>query len=161
MWVESVEGEGATFFFSLSAGIITSGITSQKQVRNENRTYDFTNRNILIAEDVKENFELISMMLRGTNANLLYAPDGKMALEACLNDHMIDLVLMDIRMPVMNGIEATKEIRKYRTDLPVVALTAYAFMEDRMRCMEAGCTDFLTKPVDKANLLEMIHAHLA
>ena len=84
---------------------------------------------------------------------MLYAEDGAQAVKLCREHDQIDLVLMDIQMPEMNGYEATHEIRKFRPDLPIIALTAYAFEEDKLRVLNAGCNDFITKPINKDGLI--------
>lgn len=100
---------------------------------------------ILIAEDVESNYKLLEIILR-KEYELLWAKNGKEAVEYALEKYP-DAVLMDIKMPVMDGIEALKEIRKFSTTLPVIMQTAYAFDSDRRIAEEAGCNGFITKPV--------------
>ncbi len=100
---------------------------------------------ILIAEDVESNYKLLEIILR-KEYELYWAKNGKEAVEYALEKHP-DAVLMDIKMPVMDGIEALKEIRKFSKTLPVIMQTAYAFDTDRRIAEEAGCNGFITKPV--------------
>lgn len=100
---------------------------------------------ILIAEDIASNYKLLEIILR-KEYNLLWAKNGREAVDLAL-EHNPDAVLMDIKMPVMDGIEALKEIRKHNTTLPVIMQTAYAFDTDRRIAEEAGCNGFITKPV--------------
>ena len=92
---------------------------------------------ILIAEDVESNYKLLEIILK-KEYDLLWAKNGREA---------VDAILMDIKMPVMDGIEALKEIRRYTAELPVIMQTAYAFDTDRRTAEEAGCNGFITKPV--------------
>lgn len=100
---------------------------------------------ILIAEDVESNYKLLEIILR-REYELLWAKNGREAVDYAL-EKQPDAVLMDIKMPVMDGIEALKEIRKFSTTLPVIMQTAYAFDSDRRIAEEAGCNGFITKPV--------------
>lgn len=100
---------------------------------------------ILIAEDVESNYKLLEIILR-KEYDLLWAKNGREAVDYAL-EHEPDAVLMDIKMPVMDGIEALKEIRLHNTDLPVIMQTAYAFDSDRRTAESAGCNGFITKPV--------------
>lgn len=100
---------------------------------------------ILIAEDVESNYKLLEIILKKEYV-LLWAKNGKEAVEYALEYHP-DAVLMDIKMPVMDGIEALKEIRRHDTELPIIMQTAYAFDTDRRIAEEAGCSGFITKPV--------------
>ena len=100
---------------------------------------------ILIAEDVESNYKLLEIILK-KEYDLLWAKNGKEAVEYAFAEHP-DAVLMDIKMPVMDGIEALKEIRLRTTELPVIMQTAYAFDTDRRTAEEAGCNGFITKPV--------------
>lgn len=100
---------------------------------------------ILIAEDVESNYKLLEIILR-KEYNLLWAKNGREAVNYALERHP-DAVLMDIKMPVMDGIEALKEIRRHTSTLPVIMQTAYAFDTDRRIAEEAGCSGFITKPV--------------
>lgn len=100
---------------------------------------------ILIAEDVESNYKLLEIILR-REYNLLWAKNGREAVDYALGKRP-DAVLMDIKMPVMDGIEALKEIRRHTQTLPVIMQTAYAFDTDRRIAEEAGCNGFITKPV--------------
>lgn len=109
---------------------------------------------ILVAEDIPSNFLLVSALLR-KYFDLVNARNGSEAVEAVRNRHF-DLVLMDMKMPVMDGLTATAEIRKFNTDLPIIALTAHAFDSDQQAALEAGCNEYLVKPVDKTRLLAVL-----
>lgn len=123
-----------------------------KEAAQENE-YVWIDKMILVAEDIDLNFLYISELLKPTGAMVIHAINGKEALEQCQKESGIDLVLMDIYMPIMNGYEATRQIKHLRPDLPVIAQTAYALSEDRKRALEAGCDDFIAKPISKEELL--------
>ncbi|NOY96778.1 MAG: response regulator, partial [Chlorobi bacterium] len=115
---------------------------------------------ILIVEDVKISFEFLKIVLEKSGINIIWAKNGEEAIKLCKRNTNINLVLMDINMPVMNGYEATKEIKKFRPGLPVIAQTAYAIAGDREKSLEAGCDDYITKPIKKDKLLAIIEKHL-
>ena len=100
---------------------------------------------ILIAEDVESNYKLLEIILK-KEYDLLWAKNGREAVDFAM-EHKPDAILMDIKMPVMDGIEALKEIRRHTAELPVIMQTAYAFDTDRRTAEEAGCNGFITKPV--------------
>jgi two-component system, cell cycle response regulator DivK len=112
----------------------------------EYSNYDWKDKVILVAEDVPTNFLLIKKSLRKSEAQVLWAKNGQEAVDMVKSGDKIDLVLMDIRMPIMNGINATMEIKKLRPDLPVVSQTAYAMDGDREKSLAAGCDDYISKP---------------
>jgi two-component system cell cycle response regulator DivK len=122
--------------------------------------YDFTGKKILIAEDERTNYLFLEALLKRTNAILIWAETGKTALEAVQKDSAIDLVLMDIKMPEMNGYEATHEIKKIRPQLPIIAQTAYALAGEKEKILSAGCDDYLSKPIMGKLLLEKIDNYL-
>ena len=113
---------------------------------------------ILIAEDVESNYKLLEIILK-KEYNLLWAKNGKEAVEYALAEHP-DAVLMDIKMPEMNGYEATSEIRKSSADIPIIAVTAYAFTEDEKRILENGFNGYLSKPIKAQTLLQKIKEFL-
>jgi CheY-like chemotaxis protein len=110
-------------------------------------------KTIMIVEDVRTNHMLIDRILRRTSANLLWAMDGEKAVQMARENENIDLILMDIRLPKMNGYDATKEIRKFRQDVPIIAQTAYVLPEEKGKVHSVGCNDLLTKPIRKNQLL--------
>ena len=114
---------------------------------------------ILIAEDEEYCFLLVKYIFENEGHKVLWAKNGVEAVNLIMDSDQgdIDLVLMDIKMPIMNGYEATMKIKEARSNIPVLALTAYAFAEDKRLSMEAGCNDFLTKPVNRAKLLETVY----
>jgi CheY-like chemotaxis protein len=111
-------------------------------------------KTILIAEDNESNFILMTYILK-RDYQYVRAKNGKEAVEM-VEKGGIDVVLMDIKMPVMDGLEATKAIRENHPDLPIVALTANAFDSDRQLALEAGCTEFLSKPVSREKCLNTL-----
>jgi PAS domain S-box-containing protein len=115
---------------------------------------------VLLAEDSPDNQRLISLYTKNAGAEITIVNNGQLAVEAALADHF-DLVLMDMQMPVMDGISATEWLRKVGYAGPVVAITANAMKEDRARCLQAGCDGFLTKPIDTAAFRELLARYLA
>jgi CheY-like chemotaxis protein len=115
---------------------------------------DLSNRTILIAEDDEISFKFLDLILsRKTHVNVIWALNGQMAVEFCQLYGHIDLVLMDIQLPVLDGIEAIKQIKAFRPSLPIIVQTANAFNEEWDKCFEAGCDDYITKPVNLSDLL--------
>ncbi|MBE6282253.1 MAG: response regulator [Bacteroides sp.] len=111
-------------------------------------------KRILIAEDTDSNYLLLSIILR-KEYEIIRAMNGKEAVDICRNDRP-DLVLMDFKMPVMDGLEATRQIRSFDKDLPIIALTANAYDSDREHAFEAGCDDYMSKPVSAVALRELL-----
>ena len=115
-------------------------------------------KKILIAEDNDSNFVLMSYILK-KYYQFERAKNGQEAVEM-VDKNQYDIVLMDIKMPVMNGLEATKAIKEKHPDLPILALTANAFDSDRQLAVDAGCNDFLSKPVSSEECLETIKRYI-
>ena len=111
-------------------------------------------KTILVAEDIQSNYQLVSALLR-KRFNLVHAANGQEAIEILHKRH-IDLLLMDMKMPVMDGLTATAEIRKFNAELPIIALTAHVFENDRLTAMDAGCNEYLVKPIDRAKLIAVL-----
>lgn len=111
-------------------------------------------KTILVAEDIQSNFSLVSSLLKN-RCKLLHAPNGQKAVEI-VQSESVDLVLMDMKMPIMDGRTATAEIRKFNTRIPIVALTAHAFEADRVAALEVGCDDYLVKPINGAKLMQAL-----
>jgi CheY-like chemotaxis protein len=115
-------------------------------------------KRILVAEDNDSNYMLMTYILR-KHYEFFRAKNGKEAVEM-VESEKPDMVLMDMKMPLMDGLEATRQIRVSHPDLPIVALTANAFDSDRQRALEAGCNDFVTKPVSAPVCLEVIAKYI-
>ena len=113
-------------------------------------------KTLLVVDDVDINIELIKEILEGTNITIIDAHNGQQAINSCQQFKNIDIVLMDIQMPIMNGYEATRQIKLMRPGLPVIAQTAYAFAEDVRKCMAAGFNDYIAKPFDQSKLIEIL-----
>ena len=126
----------------------------------ENSKYKWDDKTILIAEDIETSNRYYKAALRGTNAKVIFVDNGKDAVETCKKNPKIDIVLMDIHMPEMNGFEATKEIIKIRKDLPVIMQTAYILSGEEKKSYEAGCVGFLVKPIKYDLFLSSISKYL-
>lgn len=122
---------------------------------------DWSERSILIVEDEEINYLFIETLLTMTRAKVTHAWNGKQAVDQIMQDSAsIDLILMDLKMPIMDGYEATKEILALRPSLPIIAQTAFTLNDDRDKSITAGCVDFITKPIRKQELLSVISKHL-
>jgi signal transduction histidine kinase/CheY-like chemotaxis protein len=146
--LKSTFGKGTTFIFTLPIGCVIHSVNKNGGT-NENE-----NKVILVAEDTDSNYILLETMI-GNFFNLRRAMNGMEAV-TMFQESQPDLILMDIKMPILNGIEATKIIRTFSAEIPIIAQSAYAFDQDRNAAMEAGCNDFLVKPYNKAQILEII-----
>lgn len=118
--------------------------------------YDWENNTILIAEDEDSNFYFLEAILKKTKVNIIRAEDGVMFLEIMNTNKNIDLVLLDIKMPGINGLNAIKVVRQQNINIPVIAQTAFNQAEDKQRCLDSGCNDYLAKPIDRELLLAKI-----
>ena len=118
--------------------------------------YDWTGKVILIAEDVETSNKFFKAALRGTNAKLLWAKDGKEAFNIVQSSPQIDVILMDLNMPGMNGFEATKIIKELRKEIPIIIQTAYILSGEETMSYNAGADAFLSKPIKFTTLLETI-----
>lgn len=154
--VESSFNLGSTFHISLPLELpIEDHITRLKDNKEKPKSF---NGNILIAEDVMLNFMLIKRMLKPTGFKIIHAKNGQEAVDFC-NDE-IDLVLMDIRMPIMDGLEASKIIRKTYKSIPIIAQTAYTQDDIKQSTLDAGCNDYLTKPINADVLIATINKYI-
>jgi two-component system, cell cycle response regulator DivK len=118
--------------------------------------FDFKNHTVLIVEDVDFSFIYMEAVLRRTGVKIVWSQNGKEAVEAVKNNPDIDLVLMDMYMPVMTGYEATATIVKLRPGLPIIAQTAFCLPEDIKKCYDAGCIGHLAKPIRKELLINTL-----
>jgi CheY-like chemotaxis protein len=123
---------------------------------------DWSNRTILIAEDDEISYKYLNLILtRKTQVNILWALNGQMAIDFCRQYNHIDLVLMDLQLPIVDGIEAIKQIKVFKPTLPIVVHTANAYGEESEKCYEAGCDAYVTKPANFQQLLYKIENLLA
>lgn len=158
IWCESYENKGTTFYFTIE---LERTIPPEKKTEiKEEENIKFNGEHILIAEDDELNFQYIKEIFEGHNIKISRTKTGLETVKKTLDNPEIKLILMDIQMPELNGWEATKEIRKKRLDIPIIAQTAYAFETDKQESVNAGCNEYITKPVDADRLLKMVYRYL-
>jgi signal transduction histidine kinase/CheY-like chemotaxis protein len=167
IWFDSEENIGSNFYFRLSGtGSVKMDLLNKitsKSSDNLSTIEDlkYSEKNILIAEDVRSNFNYLNAIIELTDATVIWAKNGKDAIQICDdNNPKIDLVLMDIRMPEVDGIEAIKQIKNNNKSIPVVVQTAYAIDNEREECLNAGADQFITKPIDPRKLIKILQEYL-
>jgi signal transduction histidine kinase/ABC-type amino acid transport substrate-binding protein/ActR/RegA family two-component response regulator len=164
--VESTVGEGSTFRVFLPARVSYAQESSAapeasktSQVAEQTDKVDLEGLSVLVVEDNAVNQKLFSALLKKAGAEVDVAPNGQEGVDAARHRHF-DVILMDMQMPVMDGYEATGELRRGGYDRPIIALTAHALQADRGKCLDAGCDDYLTKPINRQAVVQTIHKHV-
>ena len=160
--VDSEEGKGSTFWFTLPYKAAIAVEESIKKEEIQPISIEKNKFTILIAEDNESNYKLFASILKG-EYQLIHAWDGQEAVEM-FKQYNPQIILMDINMPVMDGYEATKEIRKYSAKVPIIAITAFAYASDEQRVMESGFDGYMPKPINarllKAQLTEIMQKRI-
>jgi len=160
LWVESEEGKGSVFYVTIpsNAEELMKTVISNS-VLNEEKEVQIKRMKILIAEDDEISASLISAMVDKYSHNILHVKTGVDAIHACRNNPDIDLVLMDINLPGLDGFEATRQIRQFNNDMVIIAQTAFSLKFDRVMAIEAGCNDYISKPISISELKGLIRKY--
>jgi hypothetical protein len=158
IWIESELNKGSCFYFTIPFKLSQSSIIHPLFI-NGNEKYDFDNRTILLVEDDYYNTEYLKEILLSTGLKILHTGYGLEAVRIATSQP-IDIVLMDIRLPDIDGYEATRLIRQQKPNLIIIAQTAYASHSERQKALDKGCDDYISKPTKKKLLLATIMKHL-
>lgn len=167
IWVDSVEQDlsqkisgHSTFYFTIPINKMFSSKKQKPEVKLKQKMKDFSTVSILVVEDDKDNLEFLRRLLRKFGATVFIAQTGEEAIQLVKTNTQINLVLMDIRLPDINGFETTQRIKEINPKLPVIAQTAYAMYNDREICLENGCDDYMAKPLNRDILFKKINQYL-
>ena len=160
IWVESVLGKGSVFYFTIPCSIIEGKETAKIDVERIGKIFNWEQYNFLVVEDEISNYEIIKHLLKPTNVKLTWASDGLEAINICKQRKDIDMVLLDIKLPKVDGYEVARQIKEMHPAMKIIAQTAYAMADERVKIFEAGCDDYLAKPLKGPKLLAMIDKYL-
>lgn len=121
---------------------------------------DWNEKKILIVEDDEISFIYLNEILEETGATIIRAENGRQAINMYKENPQVDIILMDLQLPKLSGFDATKQIKKINANVPIIAQTAFAMKGDKERALEAGCDDYITKPIDHAQALQVINKYI-
>jgi len=155
IWLVSEESTGSSFYFTLPYNLKTPNRIIKEETREKNSN-QLENKHILIVEDDEINFILSQEILSKYNCKITRAQNGRDAIALSIKLKDIDIILMDVQMPILGGYEATKKIKKILPNLPIIAQTAHAMVDDKQKALEAGCDDYISKPINKDELINKI-----
>jgi signal transduction histidine kinase/ligand-binding sensor domain-containing protein/CheY-like chemotaxis protein len=161
IFVESELEKGSTFKFDIPFKPVESSLKEEPKIKKGRYKYDWANKTILVAEDEESNFKFLEMIIRKTSAELLWAKTGQQAIDICRANDKIDLILMDIKMPEMDGLEAIRKLRAKQTKTPIIVQSAYSMPEDQNESFDAGANEFISKPIGTEKLLSVINKYLS
>ena len=173
--IESQQGMGTTVYFTVDSKPVnienrtdetqsedTVSETQETSAHSKNSSMNgiWKGKTILIAEDEIVNYMFLEVLLEETGAVLIHAADGRLAIDTVESNPEIDIILMDIKMPNVNGLDATKQIKAIRPQLPIIAQTAYAMQDDEYKALQAGCNAYISKPIDANKLINLMKKYL-
>jgi len=163
IWVESKVGVGSVFYFTIPYNgdykVDVNNNFISMEITNNHINLEISGLKILIAEDDEGSAKLIAMSVRSFSKEIIKVRTGIEAVEACRNNPDIDLILMDIKMPDMDGFDATRSIRQFNQNVIIIAQTAYALAGDREKTMASGCNDYISKPIQKDQFMILIRKY--
>ncbi len=161
IYLESESGKGTQFYFTIPYNPVYVEITKIEEDLISLSELPLKKKlKILIVEDEETSYLLLSILLKDISKEILYAKTGFEAIEVCSENLDIDLILLDIKMPLMHGYAAAKQIRKFNKDVIIIAQTAYALSGDREKALEAGCNAHIPKPINQEKLIQMIYKYV-
>jgi two-component system, cell cycle response regulator DivK len=134
--------------------------SDRERLNTKEKSLNWNMKTILVVEDTPSNFQLLQTYLSRTGVNIIHADNGLKALDMVEKNNSIELIVMDIRLPEMSGLVATKKIREKNSKIPIIAQTAYAMETDRELCLSVGCNEFIPKPFRKQDLLDVLTNYL-
>jgi PAS domain S-box-containing protein len=161
IWFESEMSVGTVFYFTVPYNPLKNNqLAEPVKVAIEDESHSLDGYEVLVVEDVPENFYLLREILEEAGARILYASDGETGYSILKNTEKIDFILLDIRLPDINGYDLARQIKKERPDTPIIAQTAYGLSGDREKALAAGCSDYISKPIVAEELMKVIKRNI-